>query len=194
MIRPLATTALAVVAASVVQAAPGACTAQSGPQTAALVELYISQRCDSCPPADRWLSALRQAGLGTDRVVPLSLHVDYWDHIGWKDPFAKPHFAARQRELAGIARSRTIYTPQVVLGGEDFRGWSARSRFADAVAAVNAVPARVTISLALDASGATTLVRGVAASPIANGGAAASVQSRRTGEVLQALWLAGCGG
>jgi hypothetical protein len=259
MIHRLAAAVLAAFAASVVQAAPASCTAQSGPQTAALVELYTSQGCDSCPPADRWLGTLRHAGFGADRVVPLSLHVDYWDYIGWKDPFAQPVFAARQRELAAIARSRTIYTPQVVLAGRDFRGWPARSRFADAVAAVNAVPARATLSLALDraadpavelraaasvprredredaalfvavyenglsnrvtagenrgttlrhdfvvrewwgplaldASGAAAFTRRVAAAPVANGGVAAFVQSRRTGDVLQALALAACQG
>jgi hypothetical protein len=164
MISRIATAVLAALAASVVHAAPGACTAQSGPGTAALVELYTSEGCSSCPPADRWLSALPPAGFGPDRVVPLALHVDYWDYIGWKDPFAKPLFAARQRELAAIARSRVIYTPQVVLAGKDYRGWPARSRFAEAVAAVNGTPARAAISLALEPAGTGVLELNAAAS------------------------------
>src|SRR4051794_37762643 len=72
------------------------CSARSGPQTVALVELYTSEGCDSCPPADRWLSGLGRRGLAPDRVVPLSLHVDYWDYIGWKDPYAKREFSSRQ--------------------------------------------------------------------------------------------------
>jgi hypothetical protein len=259
MIARTATAVLAAFAASVVQAAPGGCAAQSGPATAALVELYTSEGCNSCPPADRWLSALPSAGFGPDRVVPLALHVDYWDYIGWKDPFAKPLFAARQRELSAIARSRVVYTPQVVLAGKDYRGWPARSRFAEAVAAVNRAPARAAISLALepsgtgafevtatasvpkradredaalfvavyenglstrvtagenrgatlqhdfvvrewwgplalDSSGAATLGRSLDTQAVRMGGVAAFVQSRRSGEVLQALALPGCAG
>jgi hypothetical protein len=127
-------------------AAPGECAARSGPGTAALVELYTSEGCDSCPPADAWLRTLPAAGAGT--VVPLSFHVDFWDYIGWKDPFASPAFGARQRELAGITRSRVVYTPQVMLAGRDYRGWGS-ARFAADVRAVNVTPARAEIALAL---------------------------------------------
>jgi len=124
------------------------CSARSGPSTAALVELYTSQGCDSCPPADRWLSGLRGQGYGPERVVPLSLHVDYWDYIGWKDPYAKREFATRQRKHAQMKRARIVYTPQVVLQGEDFRGWSGRD-FGVAVVKINARPPRARISLSL---------------------------------------------
>jgi hypothetical protein len=127
------------------------CTAKSGPGTAALVELYTSEGCDSCPPADEWLRKLPAAGFGPDRVVPLALHVDYWDYIGWKDPFASAGFSARQRELAAVNRARVVYTPQVLLAGRDYRGWSGRSRFADDVRAINAQPARAEIALGLRA-------------------------------------------
>ena len=150
----LAATALAALAAAGVHAQPGACTATSGPGTAALVELYTSEGCSSCPPADRWLSSVRGPGLAADRLVLLGLHVDYWDYIGWKDPFARASFSARQREIAAIARSRVVYTPQVVLAGKDYRGWSSQARFTEAVAAVNATPARARITLALKPGGA----------------------------------------
>jgi hypothetical protein len=153
MILRFAASLAAAFVATVVHAAPGMCTVKSGASTAALVELYTSEGCNSCPPADRWLSALPQAGFGPERVVPLALHVDYWDYIGWKDPFARPLFSARQRELAAIGQSRVVYTPQVVLAGRDYRGWPARSRFAEAVAAINATPARADIALAIDAAG-----------------------------------------
>jgi len=133
-------------------AAPAAaldCAVKSGPGTAALVELYTSEGCSSCPPADRWMRGLRGAGFGADRVVPLSLHVDYWDYIGWKDPFARPAFTARQRELAGLQGSGLVYTPQVVLAGRDNRGWSSSGRFANDLRAVNDRPARADIALAL---------------------------------------------
>jgi hypothetical protein len=167
MNRQIAGAALALLAATGAQAQPGGCTAASGAGTGALIELYTSEGCSSCPPADRWLSALRSGGLGPDRLVPLGLHVDYWDYIGWKDPFAKPRFSARQRELASIARARVVYTPQVVLAGKDYRGWSSRGRFAQAVAAVNGTPSRARIALALEPAASGTTVRAAAAVPSA---------------------------
>jgi hypothetical protein len=126
------------------------CAAVSGEKTAALVELYTSEGCDSCPPADRWLSGLAERGHVPERVVPLSLHVDYWDYIGWKDPYAKPAFSGRQRKLTQLQRLAFVYTPQVMLQGRDFRGWRTPA-FDEAVARINAEPARARISLALAA-------------------------------------------
>jgi hypothetical protein len=131
-----------------VQAAELSCSAKSGAGTAALVELYTSEGCDSCPPADRWLSSLFARGYAPERVVPLALHVDYWDYIGWKDPFAKGEFAARQRKLALMKRPVFVYTPQVVLQGQDFRRWNT-GEFADAVGRINARPARASIALSI---------------------------------------------
>ncbi len=125
------------------------CQARSGAQTTALVELYTSEGCDSCPPADRWLQGLAGRGLAPDRVVPLSLHVNYWDYIGWKDPYAQQRFSDRQRRLAQVMKARIVYTPQVMLQGADFRGWGGRG-FEEAVARINAQPARASISLALE--------------------------------------------
>ncbi len=257
MPRTIAAAALALLTADGAHAQAGGCAATSGPATAALVELYTSEGCSSCPPADRWLSALRASGLGPDRLVPLALHVDYWDYIGWKDPFAKALFSARQRELAAIARSRVVYTPQVVLAGKDYRGWSSQKSFAQAVTAVNGAASRARVELALGPAGAgATALRAAAAVPapadresaalyvalyengvsnrvsagenrgatlthdyvvrdwwgpvgldsagnvalerslstqrVARGGVAAFVQSRRSGEVLQALALSAC--
>jgi hypothetical protein len=123
------------------------CVAESGPGTAALVELYTSEGCSSCPPADRWLSSLgertRAGGL-----VPLALHVDYWDYIGWKDPYAKREFAMRQRKFSQLQRMAFVYTPQVLLQGRDFRGWGTRA-FDQALARINAQPAKARIRLEL---------------------------------------------
>jgi len=123
-----------------------ACKAESGPRTAALVELYTSEGCSSCPPADRWLSGLGPKGYAPDRVVPLSLHVDYWDYIGWKDPYAKREFSQRQRKLSQLQRMALVYTPQVLLQGRDFRGWGS-SAFDAAVAKINAQSAAARIGL-----------------------------------------------
>lgn len=103
------------------------CVMRSGPTTAALVELYTSEGCSSCPPADRWLSQL--AARPRDRVVPIAFHVTYWDHIGWRDPFASERHTARQRDRASAAGARYVYTPQVVVGGRDLREWSSARAF-----------------------------------------------------------------
>jgi hypothetical protein len=125
------------------------CEGRSGPHTAALVELYTSEGCNSCPPADRWLRSLGEKGQAPTRVVPLSLHVDYWDYIGWKDPFAQRRFSDRQRRLAGVHRSRVVYTPQVILQGRDFRGWYSPA-FSRELAAINARSPGAAIELRLD--------------------------------------------
>jgi hypothetical protein len=139
--RPLILS-LILMSTSLAQAAE--CVARSGPNTAALVELYTSEGCDSCPPADRWLS-----GLAADpaRVVPIAFHVDYWDYLGWKDPFASALFSERQRNGVRISGSRAVYTPQVMMGGKDFRGWSSAAHFRDSVAAAHAKPARADLEL-----------------------------------------------
>ena len=110
------------------------CVSESGPSTAALVELYTSEGCSSCPPAERWLGGL--PALPRHRVVPLALHVDYWDYIGWKDPYAKREFSLRQRKLSQLQRMALVYTPQVMLQGRDFRGWGTKA-FDEAVERIN---------------------------------------------------------
>src|SRR5262245_2727460 len=131
-------------------AAAPACSAHTGSQTTALVELYTSEGCDSCPPADHWLSSLFSRGYGPEQILPLALHGDHWGHIGRRDPFAKGEFAARQRKLAAMRRPPVVYTPQVVLQGQDFRRW-ASGDFADAVKRINARAARARIELAIRA-------------------------------------------
>jgi hypothetical protein len=128
------------------------CVARSTARTAALVELYTSEGCSSCPPADRWLSSLESATRASGGLVPLALHVDYWDYIGWKDPYARPAFTARQRTIAALQHARFVYTPQVLLQGRDFRGWGS-SAFEQALARINAQPARAEISLAIERLG-----------------------------------------
>ncbi|MEW6687671.1 MAG: DUF1223 domain-containing protein, partial [Pseudomonadota bacterium] len=84
-----------------------------------------------------------------ERVVPIALHVDYWDYIGWKDPYAQARFSSRQRKLAQLTRSAIVYTPQVLLQGRDFRRWGG-AEFDREVAKINARPARARIELRLD--------------------------------------------
>jgi hypothetical protein len=80
-----------------------------------VVELYTSQGCSSCPPADEFVAMLAS----NPQILPLALHVDYWDYIGWEDKFAHPKFTDRQRAYARAVGSRTIYTPQLIIGGSD---------------------------------------------------------------------------
>jgi hypothetical protein len=80
-----------------------------------VLELYTSQGCASCPPAD----ALFATFADRSDVIALALHVDYWDYIGWRDRFAQPQFTARQKDYARRSGGRTIYTPQMIIGGTD---------------------------------------------------------------------------
>lgn len=127
-----------------------ACKAQSSRQTVPLVELYTSEGCDSCPPADRWLSSMFASGDTRDGAAvatPLAFHVDYWDRLGWKDRFATAAWTKRQYDSARAARSDLVYTPQVLLQGRDLRDWHAEKRSAAAIAAAARAPARAEISL-----------------------------------------------
>ncbi len=125
--------------------AEAACDARSGPKTAALVELYTSEGCSSCPPADQQLSRLRQKLGPVAEVVPLALHVDYWDYIGWNDPYAQAKLAERQRWLVRANQQNMVYTPQFFVGGAELRSW--RSGLRDKVRQLNALPAMAAIRI-----------------------------------------------
>lgn len=133
------------------------CEARSGPRTAALVELYTSEGCSSCPPADQHLSNLRRELDPAADVVALSLHVGYWDYIGWKDPYAQGPFGDRQRWLVQANKQRTVYTPQFFVGGTELRSWKGKLR--DEVRRLNSMPAAVDIRVqaSLDPTGALGL-------------------------------------
>ena len=90
----------------------------------AVVELYTSEGCSSCPPADKWLKALIDTDKDNINVLALSFHVDYWDYIGWKDRFADPVHTSRQRQLSSNNQQSTIYTPEFFVGGKVTRGTS----------------------------------------------------------------------
>lgn len=117
----------------------------SGAATTSIIELYTSEGCDSCPPADKWFSTLRADA----KVIPLAFHVDYWDYIGWKDRFGKPAFAERQRADVMRQGSRTVYTPQMLLNGKDWRAWTSGSGLASSVRDTAARSPRAALTLAL---------------------------------------------
>ena len=93
----------------------------SGPQKATLIELYTSQGCSSCPPAEQYLNSLKDHSELWKTYIPVALHVDYWDYIGWKDKFALPENTTRQRQYAKVNKQRTIYTPGFFVNGKPWR-------------------------------------------------------------------------
>jgi len=99
------------------------CTAHSGAERATVIELYTSEGCSSCPPAERWLSGFVGKTAVTPAVIPLAFHVDYWDYIGWRDRFASPKYSARQYERINGTRGRFAYTPQTLVNGLDSSAW-----------------------------------------------------------------------
>jgi hypothetical protein len=119
--------------------------AVSGPLRASLLELYTSEGCSSCPPADDFVNGL--AARFGDRVLPLAFHVDYWDEIGWPDPFARHEWAVRQRERSPAG----LYTPELLLDGHEIRA----RQLAPATES-----ATVQIELELDGNRATVLASG----------------------------------
>lgn len=100
---------------------PRVFTAVSPAHRVALLELYTSEGCSSCPPADRFMSRLKNSDLRDQQLIPLSFHVTYWDYIGWRDRFANNQYDDRQRKQAMLNASRSVYTPQFMLNGKDYR-------------------------------------------------------------------------
>lgn len=98
------------------------CSITSGTTVTPVVELYTSEGCSSCPPADKWASSLKGASASGGAVVQ-AFHVGYWDHIGWVDRFAAPAYTQRQQGIAAKNNLRGIYTPQAVLDGKDWPRW-----------------------------------------------------------------------
>ena len=97
---------------------------ESGPQQTALVELYTSEGCSSCPPAEAWMSRLQGDPGLWKKFVPIAFHVDYWDRLGWRDRFSSRQWTERQSRYAALWQSESVYTPAVVLSGKELRNWS----------------------------------------------------------------------
>ena len=95
------------------------CSARSGATVKPVIELYTSEGCSSCPPADRWLSQLKS----DPSAVALAFHVNYWDRLGWRDRFSTSEFTRRQAEQQAVNGARYSYTPQVVVNGRDRPDW-----------------------------------------------------------------------
>jgi hypothetical protein len=102
---------------------PAATVFESGDQQSALIELFTSEGCSSCPSAEKWLSGLKSNQDLWKKVIPVAFHVDYWDRLGWRDRFAKPDFTSRQQHYAAAWGGDSVYTPGFVVNGKEWRGW-----------------------------------------------------------------------
>lgn len=109
-----------------------------------VVELYTSQGCSSCPPADAFF---HESLSGRDDIIALSLHVDYWDYLGWKDHLASPAFTKRQKDYARAAGHRSVYTPQIIVGGQDHVVGNHPNEVRDLIATHKKAAARVEVRL-----------------------------------------------
>jgi hypothetical protein len=121
-------------------------------QPRAVIELFTSQSCSSCPPAERLLVELAD----DPSMVALSWHIDYWDNLGWKDTFAQPAFTARQRAYSAARGDREIYTPQIVVNGASQVVGSNRSQIDAAIS--NRRGSELTVPLTLDARGSSVRI------------------------------------
>lgn len=148
-IRTIGLTALAgLTCAAQTQAAP-TCSARSAATVTPVVELYTSEGCSSCPPADRWLSQIKSG----PTVVALAFHVDYWDRLGWKDRFASAAYTRRQAQTQASSGARFSYTPQVLINGADRPDWLRAT-----VAATGAAAAAIDVQLTREGDRITAVV------------------------------------
>jgi hypothetical protein len=112
---------LTLLSASAVWAAPFEF--QSSPQETSLLELYTSEGCSSCPPAEAWLSKLKSSPGLWSEFVPVAFHVDYWNNLGWKDKLSDEQYTQRQQQYAAQWSAQDIYTPEFVLNGREWHDW-----------------------------------------------------------------------
>jgi len=156
-------TLLAIALTGVLSGAAGQSTAAGNMPRVALLELYTSEGCNSCPPADRWVSSLPRPRLVPQQLVVLAFHVDYWNYLGWQDRFSQRRFTERQQALVRANDLRTAYTPQLVLNGRDFRD---TAEIEKQVARINEQSPSVNLTLHADRKG-PTLTTSVSVNPVA---------------------------
>lgn len=124
---------------------------QSGNEQNTLIELYTSQGCNSCPPAEKWLSGLQTHPDLWKKLIPIAFHVDYWDYLGWQDKLARPAFSQRQRQYAREKGLSTVYTPGFLVNGKEWRRWFGLRKLPDS----NAMTGVLTVKLKGDAINAS---------------------------------------
>ncbi len=170
MVKPVRTL-LAALALCAALASP----AVAGDGAKVVVELFTSQGCSSCPPADAYLAELARR----DDVIALSFHVDYWNYIGWKDPFSSPDSTARQRAYGRALQKRYVYTPQIVVDGRAETVGSNRATV-DSLIRMAAVAQKIDIDVAHNEDGTADIS---IPSAVAGGESAGQRAGRKAGEV-----------
>jgi hypothetical protein len=124
-IHPLVALAVVIIISNSLaeQPTPPATTYESSETQTSLIELFTSEGCSSCPPAEKWLSTLKSNPDLWKKIVPVAFHVDYWNHLGWRDRFSKPEFTSRQQRYAAGWGGDSVYTPGFVVNGREWRDW-----------------------------------------------------------------------
>lgn len=133
-----------------VMAQNNTCTWFSPAERMIVAELYTSQGCSSCPPADRWLTDQLSTPERSDSVLALSFHVDYWNYLGWKDPYSKKQFTERQYAHKHAGNIGQIYTPQYVFSNREVRRWGQAGLMPQQLAAKKHDKAPVNIEVSLE--------------------------------------------
>jgi len=148
----------------------GSCALQSPAHRVSVLELYTSEGCNSCPPADRWFSTLAQQGVTSQNAVLLAFHVDYWNQLGWPDRFSQDRYSQRQREVASRASKGVVYTPQILLDGRDLRLNYSVEQLRSKLDVINREPGQARIDAQVSASAdALRITAEVEVTPAARG-------------------------
>ncbi len=121
----------------------------SGEQRPIMLELYTSQGCSSCPPAEKWINKLTNDPRLWKSLIPINFHVDYWDYLGWPDPFANNAFSKRQRLYKQLGHTEYVATPGFVVDGQGWNGWFSRHAIPKKQ---QTSPGKLTVNLADDDS------------------------------------------
>lgn len=150
--------------------------AKSSPSTKnALVELFTSDGCDSCPPANNWISEVVKRG--DSKIIPVSMHVTYWNNLGWKDPVSNPYFDQKQDHYTRLGLARFSYTPAVFLSASEWSGW--RSNDLQKITAITQQPAPVGIEVKANVTDANTVKVEIQVSAAINTSGAKLSQARQ---------------
>lgn len=160
---------LAMALAATLMAGSGRAAMATETTRVSLLELYTSEGCNSCPPADRRVSALPRPFV-PEKLVVLAFHVDYWNYLGWQDRFSQRRFTERQQELVRANNLRTAYTPQLLLNGRDYRGFGS---IESEVTRLNTRPAGARLALRTEKMATTVRVTATAELITPGAGAAA---------------------
>lgn len=143
--RLISAGAVAVLCGGALESAAGECRIESTAHRVTVVELYTSEGCSSCPPADRWFGNLPQQGVSAENAILLAYHVDYWNQLGWPDRFSRSQFSDRQRKVAARGGAGFIYTPQLTVDGRDMRQRHSTEALRTKLAAINREPGQARI-------------------------------------------------